>query len=250
MFAVILGSTPAQGARAARSSPTSPGCDGQVPGRMQNFISRLRIPGVDRQLGGEGPFVCGPRFAAGDVGGQVRELVQKARRSEPEQHRHHHQVARAEGPIEPVGIAQAGRELDQSIANAVLDQRQALFGPGLVALRELGGHEFEDRRLHGVERGEHPGDRPRPRVGIVREQARMVLGDVEDDRARLEQGEIAFLIGRDQAERMKAQMRGFLSSRGTRRGEPRRAGPPLQAPSERAYRAPGPCRHRATARRR
>ena len=47
----------------------------------------------------------------------------------------------------------------------------------------------------------------RPRIGIVREQARMVLGDVEDDRARLEQAEVAFLIGRDQAEGMKAQMR-------------------------------------------
>ena len=33
---------------------------------------------------------------------------------------------------------------------------------------------------------------------------------MEDDRARLEQGEIAFLIGRDLAERMKRQMRGFL----------------------------------------
>src|SRR5881227_3391832 len=64
--------------------------------------------------------------------------------------------------------------------------------------------------LHGVERGKHPGDGPRPRIGIVREQAGMVLGDVEDDRACLEQGKIAFLIGRNQAERMKAQMRGFL----------------------------------------
>ena len=80
---------------------------------------------------------------------------------------------------------------------------------GLSPSSELGGYEFEDRRLHGVERGEHPGDGPRPRIGIVREQARMVLGDVEDDRAGLEQGEVAFLIGRDQAERMKAQMRGL-----------------------------------------
>jgi hypothetical protein len=52
-------------------------------------------------------------------------------------------------------------------------------------------------------------DGPRPRVGVVREQARMVLGDVEHDRARLEQRKIAFLIGRNQAERMKAQMRGL-----------------------------------------
>jgi hypothetical protein len=38
----------------------------------------------------------------------------------------------------------------------------------------------------------------------------MVFGDVEDDRACLEQGKFAFFIGRNQAERMKAQMRGFL----------------------------------------
>src|SRR3954447_5656110 len=38
----------------------------------------------------------------------------------------------------------------------------------------------------------------------------MLLGDVEDDRACLEQGKIAVLVCRDQAEGMKAQMRGFL----------------------------------------
>src|SRR5215217_3938177 len=92
----------------------------------------------------------GPRFAARNIVSQFRELVQKARGSQPEQHRHHHEVARAERSFEPVGIAQAGRKLDQSLADAVFDQRQALFGPGLVALREPGGHEFEDRRLHGV----------------------------------------------------------------------------------------------------
>jgi hypothetical protein len=92
-----------------------------------------------------------------------------------------------------------------------LTRGQALFGPRLVALREPGGHEFEDRRLHGVERGKHPCDGPRPHIDIVREQARMVFGDVEDDRACLEQDKFAFFIGRNQAERMKTQMRGFLS---------------------------------------
>src|SRR5262245_4163263 len=38
----------------------------------------------------------------------------------------------------------------------------------------------------------------------------MVLGDMEDDRPRLEQREIAFLISRNLTERMKRQMRGFL----------------------------------------
>lgn len=149
--------------RAVRCPPLpSPGTTATEYGTSS---ASLRMTGVDRPLGGESPFVCGPRFAAGNIGSQFRKLVEKARRSKPEQHRRHHEVARAERPIEPVGIAQAGRELDQSIANAVFDQRQALFGPWLVALREPGGHEFEDRRLHGAERGEHPGDGPRPRIG-------------------------------------------------------------------------------------
>ena len=38
----------------------------------------------------------------------------------------------------------------------------------------------------------------------------MALRDIEDDRPCLEQGEIAFLIGWNLAERMKRQMRGFL----------------------------------------
>ena len=38
----------------------------------------------------------------------------------------------------------------------------------------------------------------------------MALGDMQHDRACLEQGEIAFLIGRNLTERMKRQMRGFL----------------------------------------
>ena len=44
----------------------------------------------------------------------------------------------------------------------------------------------------------------------MRQQARIALADMEDDRPRLEQGEIAFLIGRNLAERMKRQMREFL----------------------------------------
>ena len=41
----------------------------------------------------------------------------------------------------------------------------------------------------------------------------MALGDVEHDRAGFEQGEIAFLIGRDLPERMKRAMRGLLHLR-------------------------------------
>ena len=40
----------------------------------------------------------------------------------------------------------------------------------------------------------------------------MTLCDMEDDRARLEQGKIAFLVGRTLPERMQRPMRGFLHS--------------------------------------
>jgi hypothetical protein len=43
-----------------------------------------------------------------------------------------------------------------------------------------------------------------------RQQACVSLGDVKHDSACLEQREIAFLIGRNLAERMMRQMRGFL----------------------------------------
>jgi hypothetical protein len=38
----------------------------------------------------------------------------------------------------------------------------------------------------------------------------MALRDMENDRPRLEQAEIAFLVGRNLPERMKRQMCGFL----------------------------------------
>jgi hypothetical protein len=84
------------------------------------------------------------------------------------------------------------------------------FVPGLVALHDRGHAAFDDRRLHRAERGEHPGDRAGPGIRIVRQQARMALREVEDDRPRLEQDEIAVLIGRDLSERMKRAMLGFL----------------------------------------
>src|SRR3954454_5344217 len=93
--------------------------------------------GVNRQLSVESPLVGGPRFAAGDIGGKVRIFVQDARWFQSEQHRHHQQVARAEPIIEPVGTAKASGKLLQPVADAILDQRQALLGPGLIASRIL-----------------------------------------------------------------------------------------------------------------
>src|SRR5207247_5967581 len=82
--------------------------------------------------------------------------------------------------------------------------------PGLIALQDPGGSEFKDRRLHRVERGKHPRDRTRPGIGTLWQQACMALGDMEHDRSCLEQGEIAFLISRNLAERMKRQMSALL----------------------------------------
>src|SRR5436190_8194104 len=82
--------------------------------------------------------------------------------------------------------------------------------PGLVALEQPRGSKFKDRRLHRAERSKHPCDRARPGIGIVRQQARMALGDMQHDRPCLEQREIAFLIGWNLSERMKRQMRGLL----------------------------------------
>ncbi len=77
-------------------------------------------------------------------------------------------------------------------------------------LEDPRGNQLQDHRLHGVERGEDPGDRPRPCAGVIGQQARVMLGNVEDDRAGLEQGEIALFVGGNLAERMQGQMRRFL----------------------------------------
>jgi len=91
-----------------------------------------------------------------------------------------------------------------------MDHRQALLVPALVALGEHDELQFDDRLLHRAERGEHPGDRSRPGVRVVRQQARTGLGDVEHDAAGLEQHQVAFLVGRDLAEGMKRPVRRLL----------------------------------------
>ena len=70
-------------------SPSDHAADGNQTRRRPNLLTRstttryrasstkVRIPGVDRPLGGESPFVGGPCFAAGNVGSQFRKLVQK-----------------------------------------------------------------------------------------------------------------------------------------------------------------------------
>ena len=138
---------------------------------LAQFLQAGLGMGENRQLSVESTPVGRPRFAAGDIGGEVRIFVQHTRCFQPEQHRHHHQVARAERTIEPVCIAKATGKFAQPVTDALLDERQALLVPGLVALQEPGGFAIKDRRLNRVERGKYPCDRARPGIRIVRQQA-------------------------------------------------------------------------------
>src|SRR4051794_22483622 len=102
--------------------------DGRAPGGTPS-ASRW-LAGVNRQLSVKSPLVGGPRFAAGDIARKVRISAQEARWFPSEQRRHHQQVARADPAVEPVGTAEASGKLLQPLVDAILDQRQALLGPG------------------------------------------------------------------------------------------------------------------------
>jgi len=101
-------------------------------------------------------------------------------------------------------------QLAQPHAHTRVDQRQALGVPGLVALQQHGVGALQDRRLDGVERGEHPGDgagargRRGRRVG---QQAGTRLRQVQHDGARFEQRQLALLVGRDLPEGMQRAVR-------------------------------------------
>ena len=132
--------------------------------------------------------------------------------------------------------AQPGAE--RSLTSGRRSSRQGL------SPSESGGHELEDRRLDGIERGEHPGDRARPGVGICGNSPAWcsamwrTIAPVSNRTSRLPRRS-------GSGRRMKARCAGSFIG-GTRRGGPRRAGPLPRAPSGRACRAPGPCRRRAT----
>src|SRR5690349_6365212 len=99
-------------------------------------------------------------------------------------------------------MAEGSGKLVQPAANTILDKRQTLLIPGLVAFQQSGGCKCKDRRLHRIDRSKHPGNRACPRIGVVWHQAGMTLRDMEDDRPCLEEREPPFLIGRNLAERM------------------------------------------------
>src|SRR5271156_1167240 len=94
--------------------------------------------------------------------------------------------------------------------DAILEDRPALLIPGFVLLQEPGQSTLNNRRLERIKRGKHPCDRARPGFHITWQQARMALCDMKHDRPRFEEGEIAFFIGRNLAERMQLAMRRFL----------------------------------------
>jgi hypothetical protein len=126
-------------------------------------LRRKSFPAFCRDNGSRQSSVSGRRR---QNSGRVDGVVQYTRSFQPEEHRHHHQVARAERAIQPVGSGKATGKLAQPVTDAIHDERHALRGPGLVALKEPGGSEFKDRRLQRAERGEHPHDHARPGVRI------------------------------------------------------------------------------------
>jgi hypothetical protein len=123
----------------------------------------------------------GPRSAPGDIGGEVRILFHYAHPVQSAQHHDHHQVADAEPAVEPLGVAKPTREVVQPRPDPILQHRQPLVEPALLALQIRGLLELDDRRLHRVQGREHPRDRARTVIRILRHQARMPLGQVEDD---------------------------------------------------------------------
>lgn len=103
----------------------------------ERTLSAGRCGGEDRQLSGESALVIGPRFAASNVGGKIRIFVQHTRRFQPEQHRHHHQVARAELAFEPVGIAEATGKLAQPVTARSSTRGMRCADQGLSPSRSL-----------------------------------------------------------------------------------------------------------------
>ena len=210
-----------------------------------------RTGGEDRQLGGEGALEGGPRLAAGDIGGRGSDIPPAGPIPQPAQHRHHHQVARAERAVEPVGIAEPAGKLAQPVADAVLDasagaprtrscrapaawrsSRSTIGGSTVLSAANI---QVIARARAFASSGSRPG---------------MALGDMEDDRARSRTGRDRLPHRSGSARTDGARDARAPSSPRTRAGGPRKAGPLPRAPSGRACRAPAPGRDRGSFRRR
>src|SRR5688500_2753678 len=100
--------------------------------------TNVRSRGIveNRQLGGEGTLVGGPRFATGYIRREVPKLVHLSFPVQPAQHHHHQQVTCAERTVEPFATPQPTRKLAEPRADALLEDRQALLIPALLALQD------------------------------------------------------------------------------------------------------------------
>jgi len=98
----------------------------------RSFRSAGRRASENRQLGVESTLEGRPRFAAGDIGGEVRIVLQHTRSVQPAQHRHHQQVAGAERAVEPVGIAEPAGKLAQPGMGALFEGRDAAGKGGAI----------------------------------------------------------------------------------------------------------------------
>lgn len=110
-----------------------------------------------------------------------------ARSIQPAQHRSHQQVAGAERTAEPVGVGKPTGKFAQPLMDAILEDTPALLPLDLAAPLARGGSVLNDRQIHRAQRVKHPQDRARPGIGILRQQARVVLRDMENDRPGLKQ---------------------------------------------------------------
>lgn len=119
-------------------------CTGKGPS-LSLPISR-RCGGENRQLSIESTLEGRPRFAADDIGGEVR--IQHPRSVQPAQHRHHQNITGAERTIEPVGIAKARGKFAEPVTDAALDPRND--GIDLRVRRHLAEHTTA--RLSGKRR--------------------------------------------------------------------------------------------------
>jgi RNA polymerase sigma-70 factor, ECF subfamily len=215
---------------------------------LQAAIAAVHAEAPSTQETGEGPPEGRPRFAAGDIGAEVWMVVEQARSVQPAQHRHHHQVAGAERPVEPVGTPEPAGEVAEPVTDAIVEDAQALLVPALVALHVPGQLALDDRRLHRVERGEHPCDRARPGPRIVRQQARGARRHAaRSRRTRTGRDRRLHRSGSARTDEAPRCAGSFISLNET---DGRRKARPLpRAPSERACRGPVPCRDRASVRR-
>ena len=126
----------------------------------------------------------------GHIGGEVRIFVQHPRGFQPEQHRHHHQVARAEPPSSQLASPRRRESWPSRLRTRSSTRGMRCADQVCHPLRSW-RFQVQGWAAHRAQRCEHPCDCARPGIRIARQQARMALRDMEHHRPGLEQGQIA-----------------------------------------------------------